>query len=296
MPAVPPIVAPAGFVYVATGERYLREAATAVAQLRRTNPGARVCLIADHAAGPAFWDDLVLFPDPTFSFRDKLAMRLCPYERFLYLDTDTHVVADLGEIFQLLDRFDFAGHQLFEGHDCPLPGIPDAFPEFNGGVLAFKRSPAVSAFFEAWLSNYDAFRALNRDGAAHYSNVSDQKSLRKTLYESSLQIAVLGPEFDFTPAHVDLACGPVRILHGRGDLAAFAPRLNAQLGNRVYHPTLDAVLHGQPSARELRRLWWRTGLQLLRAAGVACTPLALRNALRRSRRVRGAFLTGRFSP
>ncbi len=289
------IVAPAGFVFIATGERYLQEAATAVAQLRRTNPTARVCLITDRPNSPPFWDDVVQFPTPTFSFRDKLAMRFCPYERFLYLDTDTHVVADLSEIFQLLDRFDFAGHQLFEGHDCPLPGIPDAFPEFNGGVLAFKRSPAVTDFFERWLVSYDAFRALNRDGFEHYSNISDQKSLRKTLYESGLHLAVLGPEFDFTPAHVDLACGPVRIFHGRGDLAGFAGRMNAQLGNRAYHPTLDVVLHGQPPASVFRQLWWRTSLQLLRCLGVACTPLVLRNALRRSRRIRSLFLPSRFS-
>jgi hypothetical protein len=291
------IIAPTGFVYIATGERYRREAATAVAQLRRTNPGARVCLVADEPGADKFWDDFVPLPDPSFSFRDKLALRLCPYARFVYLDTDTHPVSDLSEIFALLEHFDFAGHQLFEGHDSPIAGVPDAFPEFQGGVLAFRRSPALEAFFARWLALYDGFRAPGQPDRDAYANVTDQKSLRLALYESALRLAVLGPEFDFTPAHVNFACANVRILHGRGDdFDVFARRINAQLGNRVYHPILDVVLHVHTSPAELRRLWWRTTLQLLRSVGIACTPLGLRDRLRRSPTIRRLFFGGRFAP
>jgi hypothetical protein len=291
------ITAPSGFVYVATGERYLREAAGAAAQLRRTNPGARICLVSDRLTGEKFWDDLVVLPEPSFSFRDKLALRFCPYERFVYLDTDTHVVGDLSEIFQLLERFDLAGHQLFEGHDSPIPGVPDAFPEFQGGVLAFRRSIAVDEFFTRWLAHYDAFRAPGRPDRDAYANVTDQKSLRLALYESGLRLAVLGPEYDFTPAHVNFACASVRILHGRGDdFNAFACRINARLGNRVYHPTLDVVLHAQSTAPEIRRLCWRSTLQVLRGIGVACIPLALRNRLRKNETIRRFFFGGRFAP
>jgi len=291
------LVAPAGFVYIASGDRYLREAAESAAQLRRTNPGARVCLIADRRGEAAFWDDFVPLPDPAFSFRDKLALRLCPYARFVYLDTDTHPLGDLSEIFALLEHFDFAGHQLFEGHDSPIPGVPDAFPEFQGGVLAFRRSAALTAFFARWLELYDAFRAPGRPDRKAYANLTDQKSLRLALYESSLRLAVLGPEYDFTPSHVNFACAGVRLLHSRGDdPARFERRINARLGNRIYHPVLDVVLHGQAGGPELRRLWWRSGLQLLRLAGVACTPLGLRNWLRRNRTIRRLFLGDRLSP
>lgn len=290
-------VAATGFVFIAVGERYLREAAVAVAQLRRTNPGARVCLIANQLGGEKFWDDFIQHPDPEFSFRDKLALRLCPYERFVYLDTDVHVVGDLSEVFQLLEHFDFAGHQLFEGHDSPIPGVPDAFPEFQGGVLAFRHSPSVEVFFTRWYEHYDAFRAPGRPDRNAYANVTDQKSLRLALYESELRLAVLGPEYDFTVAHVNFACAEVRILHGRGgDFEAFALRLNAKLGNRTYHPTLDVVLHQDTSDADLARLWRWSLLQLLRRLAVACTPLGLRNRLRRNKMVHRLFLAGRFKP
>lgn len=253
--------------------------------------------MTERAEGTPFWDDLVLLERPVFGLRDKVAMRLCPYAEFVFLDTDTYVVADLSEVFQLLAHFDFAGHQLFEGHDSPIPGVPDAFPEFNTGVMAFRRSPALEAFFDRWGALYDGFRAPDRPDRDVYANVTDQKSHRLALYESGLRFAVLGPEYNFTPANVNFACATVRILHGRGDnFAPFAARINAQLGGRVYHPTLDVVLQVPTRAPELRRLWFRTSAQLLRQWGVACTPVGLRNWLRRNETVRRIFFGGRFAP
>lgn len=286
-----------GFVLVATGPRYWQEAAVTATHLRRSNPGVRLCVIGDTPTVAPFWDDYVPLPNPVYGFRDKIAMRLCPYARFIYLDTDVHVIAPLDEVFQLLAHFDFAGQQLFEGHDSPITGIPDAFPEFQGGVLAFRHSPAAARFFERWQELYDHYRAPDRADRDVYVNVTDQKSLRQALYESPLRLAVLGPEYNFGPAHVNFACASVRVFHGRGDsFAEFAPRMNAKLGNRIYHPMLDVVLHGEPTTADLWRLWWRTALQLLRRAGVALTPQKLRDWLRRSRSIRQWFLGNRFSP
>jgi hypothetical protein len=288
--------ATAGVVYVATGPAYVQEAREAALRLKKHNPLLPFCLITDHPSEPAFWDELVLICNPAFGFRDKILMGLCPFERFLFLDTDTTPLADISDLFELLLRFDFAGHQLFEGHDCPLPGIPDAFPEFNSGVLGFRHSPALNDFFARWLVNYDAFYALNRDGNYHYSNASDQKSLRQTVYESGLRITILGPEYNFVPHHLNFACSPVRILHSRGwrHLEELSRRLNARLGNRVYVPRLDTVVTNDMAGSELRRLWWMTTLQLLRQAAVALAPRGLRGRLRQNALVRRLFLRNRF--
>lgn len=286
-----------GIAYVATGRRFADEAAQAAAQLRKTNPGLLICLITDQPDyQPVFWDHLVVVTNPHLGFRDKLLMGLCPYERFLYLDTDTFVVGDITEMLGLLKRFDFVGHQLFEGHDRPLPGIPDAFPEFQGGVIGLRRSPATADFFARWLASYDAHYALNCDGHYDYSNASDQKTLRLTVWQTGVSVGVIGPEYDFTPHHLDFACAPVRIIHGRGqaNLVSLERRLNAHLGNRIYVPSLDTVIHNDTLTPELRRLWVMVSLQLLRKVGVCLTPLALRNWLRRSALVRRTFLRNRF--
>lgn len=287
-----------GVVYVATGRRFADEAAEAATQLRSTNPSLKICLITDQPDYlPVFWDDLIFVTHPSHGFRDKILMGLCPYERFLYLDTDTFITGDLSPIFTLLEKFDFAGHQLFEGNDCPLPGVSSAFNEFNGGVLGYRRGPSLDGFFTRWMDHYDRFFALNREGHYHYSNVSDQKSLRLTVYESALRVAVLKPEYNFTPHHVDFACDRVSIIHGRGParLVALEKRLNQKLGNRAYIPRLDVVLHNDTSPGELRRLWLMCTLQLLRHAARALSPLSLRNKFRKNSFIRSLFLRNNFS-
>lgn len=285
-----------GFVYVATGERYRQEAAISAASLRAASPGARICLLTDRADGPPFWDDLVIIERPMFSFRDKIAMWRCPYARFVFLDTDTYVTWDLNDLFVMLRRFDVIGHQLFEGHDVGLPGIPDAFPEFNSGVLGFARSPAVEEFFRRWERTFTKYFELNDGANYHYSNVSDQKSFRQSVWEAGLSIGVLGPEYNFVPHHLNFACAPVRIIHTRSepDRLALASRINRRLGNRVYVPSLDVVLSNDTQGAELRRLWLGATLQLLRAAGRSLVPRFVRDRLRGTQVIRRLFLHNRF--
>ena len=115
--------------------------------------------------------------------------------------------------------------------------------------------------------------------------------------QPDLRIAVLGPEYNLTPHHLVFSCAEVRIIHGRGraNLASLQRRFNAKLGNRVYVPRLDAVIHDDMLAPELRHLWWMTTLQVVRKAGRWLTPLWLRDRLRRSALVRRLFLRNRFT-
>lgn len=288
-----------GFVYVATGELFRREAEVAARQLRATNPAARICLITDMAPAVCFWDDLVLVENPSHDFRDKLRMALCPYDRFVFLDTDTFVAGDLTELFDLLERCDVLGHQLFEGHDYRLQEVPDAFPEFNTGVLGFRRGAGVDRLFARWAELYESYRALNRPGGRYdYANVSDQKSFRVALYQSGLRHAVLGPEFNFIVQHVQFACAAVKILHGRpfSELQRIERIANARLGQRVWVPLLDACVSQQLELGEWAKVAWRASLQVLRGFGRRLLPAGVKNRLRRSAAVRQAFLRNAEDP
>jgi len=283
-----------GVVFVATGRRFVQEAEQAAAQVRKTNPRLKVCLVSDIAHHPLkFWDNLILLKNCQGGFRDKIMMGLCPYRRFFYLDTDAHVFADLSDLWPMLDRFDFVGHQLFEGHDCPLQGIPDAFPEFQGGVLGFRRTAKTTAFFDAWLGNYDKNFRFNLEGKYHYSNVSDQKSLRLTIWNSNLAVGVLGPEYNFTPSHLVFACANVRILHGRSkndEMKKFEKRINAFLGNRAFIPRFDAVVSNNMSLWNLVRLWFAVTNQVVRMLGRHVAPRSLKDLLRGNPLIRRLFL------
>lgn len=287
-----------GFAYVATGELFFREAAEAARHLRAANPAARICLIADQVHGGKFWDDLVLAERPNFDFRDKLLMSLCPYERFVYLDTDTYVAGDLSEMFDLLACYDVIGHQLFEGHDYRIPEVPDAFPEFNGGVLGFRRSPAVEKLFTRWLEIYTGYRARLKEGAWNYSDASDQKGFRMALYESDLRHSVLGPEFDFIVQHLQFACAAVKIYHGRplAELQRIDRLVNARLGQRAWVPILDACVMQSLPPGGWATVAWRAGLQVLRCLGRKLLPGALKDRLRGAGAMRRAFLRNEEAP
>ena len=287
----------AGFVYIATGDkRYLHEAAASAESLRRFHPDARVCLISDIAESPQFWNDLVVLPDSQRGFRDKIAMHRCPYDKYLYLDTDTFITGELNAVFDLLDRFDFCGQQLFEGHDYEIPEVPETFGEFNGGVLGFRRSPATDTFFAEWMRLYDEYAARNRDGSYDYSNVSDQKTLRIALYQSALRIAALPVEFNFTPHFTFPANLAVRVIHGRRDrgFEELTQRMNSRLGPRAYVPSLDAVVTGNMSASELSRTMLGALAQLTRLAARQLLPQRLLEKLRESSWIRRVLLGQHF--
>lgn len=286
-----------GFVYVATGERYVREAAASAATLRSHHRQARICLVTDQPRGPVFWDDLVVLTQPSFGFRDKLEMQRAPYQRCVFLDTDTTVVGSMEALFTILERYDVCGVQLAEGQDYIMDdGIPAAFPEMNSGVIGFRTGENTAAFFGQWAAFYDRFQALNRDGHYHYANVGDQKSLRAALWHSNVRHFSIGAEFNFIPFRLELASLPVAVLHTRATagLDELGRRLNAQLGRRTYVPTLDTVVADAMSGPETRRLLAAALRLWLRALARQVFPRTLRDRLRRLRGLRSWALGNRF--
>ncbi|HRO11160.1 putative nucleotide-diphospho-sugar transferase [Amaricoccus sp.] len=178
-----------GVLFVATGAGYRELAARAAASVARVSPGLPIDLFTDAPfADPAFAEVHLL---EKVWFRSRIdAMARTRFERTLHLDADVLAVADLRDVFELLDRFDVAlAHDQRRNSPAanavwrrPLPG---AFPQFNGGVIAYRRTPEVLAFLAAWAE------ALRASGLKR-----DQPVLRELLWESDLRIATLPPEYN----------------------------------------------------------------------------------------------------
>src|SRR5262245_54850718 len=88
------------FVYVAISEAYVREALQAAAKCRSVVPGCRVLLYTDADVQDPSIDGVLHAhyrgEDP---FLMKIrGMRVVQEERFIFLDTDTWIVADISEI------------------------------------------------------------------------------------------------------------------------------------------------------------------------------------------------------
>jgi hypothetical protein len=199
-----------GFVYAATGERYIDLARHAARTLRAVAPKTIIDLWCDTGIEDETFDRVHLLDRTTH--RPKFeALRRSRFQRTVYLDADTIAVADPSDIFFVLTRFDVAGAHVGRRNNgfCRSGwrrDFPLAFPQINGGVLGIRKSEATDAF----LASVDA--ALAETGAR-----KDQPILRELLFDSDLRIAVLPPEYNCKQLHqiatwTDADAAP-RILH-----------------------------------------------------------------------------------
>jgi len=229
-----------GVIYVATGRRHLDEMLVSVSSLRQQMPGLPVVLFTDQAEIPAgVFDEIRILTNAQHSFVDKIAP-LCesPFEKTLFLDTDTFLCGEVGDLFDLLERFDLAVTHAPFRHDRPF-STPTCFAELNTGVMVYRNTSAVRELFQRWLELYK--QEVGETGKLD----SDQPAFRAAMYQSpQVSLYVLPSEYNLRtvmPAAVGRC--KVRILHGRApDMAAVADRVNASRKIRVILPGVPYLI------------------------------------------------------
>ena len=230
-----------GVVYVAVGSRYVNEAITSARSVRKTNPGLPIHLLTDTPpVDKADWDQIVSIPADMPGSAMKLHMDRAPWERCLFIDTDTLIIDSLDPIFTLLDRFEFAALQHSGGHHYKIPGLPPSFPEYNSGVIAWRRSERTAAFFARWRELYA--QMLEPSGRTW-----DQKSLRVALYESDLRIISLPHGYNLMTYFPAVIERDAVLLHGRNieNLQRLKTRVSQSTEIRAYVPGVGVLRHPQ---------------------------------------------------
>jgi hypothetical protein len=186
-----------GILYIATGEKYVRAAIRAAKTVRKHSPSLGIHLYTDVQNYAGF-----RFEDSPFPFtsagtienphrRSKVDyMSRTPFEHTLYLDTDTALNADISDMFRVLERFDIAIAHAMHRHspNSLVPWrieLPEAFPQYNSGVVLYRKNTAVLQLFEDW--------GYHHKEAGHRH---DQPTLRELLWLSDLRIATLPPEYN----------------------------------------------------------------------------------------------------
>ncbi len=125
------------------------------------------------------------------STRPKLeAISRSRFSKTIILDADLFVLADISDIFDLLDHFDIAlAHDQYRNSSAATTmldeNIPAAFPQFNAGVIAIRKNEQTDNLVKDWEILF------NDSGSA-----KDQPALRQVLYKSDLRIATLPPEYN----------------------------------------------------------------------------------------------------
>lgn len=185
-----------GVLYIAAGVEHIRIALRSAQSVRKTNPHLPIHLFADwqqnkfqfdSEPGPfTSWENI---PDP--HRRSKIDyMAQTPFDKTLYLDTDTQVLCDLNDLFTLLERFDVAlahahKREILIKQKKVMIEVPNAFPQFNSGVFLYKKNARTIRVFKQWRQWFYETKLL-----------TDQNTLREVLWASDLRIATLPPEYN----------------------------------------------------------------------------------------------------
>jgi len=255
---------PRGILYVATGASYLAEARRSAQSVKTLHPELSICVATDQGIAPDAQFDIVLpvanvpaAGDERFLARDRVAyyrkiqpLLESPFERTVFLDSDTWVAAPLDDLFQLLDQFDMLvtpAHVVydykFERDETPFSSVPAAFGYFNTGLFAFRKCPAVDQFLQLWMENYTQHTAQ--------FTVNDQPAFRLTLFQNVVHFHVLPANYNiisWAPFIVP-AGGKIVMLHGRN------PWLQKWIGK----------FDGGPGPTLVGSLHWRTSFVYLGA-------------------------------
>lgn len=180
-----------GVIYVATGPDYRDLAEASARSLRAVEPELAVDLFTEDpdAVAPGLYDAVHRIEDP--HPRSKLdCLGRTRFERTLYLDADTLLLAPLGDLFDILERFELAlAHDVRRATDLIRATIgaptPYAFPQLNAGVVLYRRNPRMLDFLAEWARRF-----------AESGGTRDQPVLKAMLWESDLRFWVLPPEFN----------------------------------------------------------------------------------------------------
>lgn len=178
-----------GVLYIAWGGKHVDVARRSAASVKASNPDL----------GTAIWcaaDDDTSGFDQAFSIPEGLArpkvdlLTETPFEETLYLDNDTIVRADLGSLFDLLEKFEICGAHVQLWHRPRhnkrwRTDVPSAFPEINCGVLLYRSSERVNAFFNDWS------KAFVEAGFS-----VDQVTFRELLWESDIKFYVFPTQYN----------------------------------------------------------------------------------------------------
>ncbi|MHC0053603.1 hypothetical protein [Actibacterium sp. D379-3] len=177
-----------GVIYVAAGADYLDLAERSARSLKARNPGLEVDLFTDQPVAEGLFD--AVHPIPRGVTPKLASLPFSRFDRTLYLDCDTLVLAPFGDLFDVLERFELAvAHDvrrtsalIREGH---AHDTPYAFPQMNAGVMLYRKSPAMARFWADWQRRY-----------AEAGRKRDQITFRDLLWASDLRFYVLPPEFN----------------------------------------------------------------------------------------------------
>ncbi len=209
-----------GYLYIATGDKYMKEAIVSATSLKKLNESANITLVTDKNIDNSLFDEVVIRPVDVKHFKEGLLYKVrhiyrgSPYEKTLFVDTDTYFCDDCQEIFETLDFFDLAvAPDPTDPHKAKYPKtnkVLAACETYNTGVILFKKSSNNELFFQRWLEIYES-KIINQT----VGKENDQTSFIEAWLESNCKMYVLSHAWNARTPFFFTLKDAVKIIHGR---------------------------------------------------------------------------------
>jgi hypothetical protein len=216
-----------GILYVAFGERWRAEARDSIRSLRRVS-ALPVAVVTDTPwQGDPQPDVFVKRHDGGgFGVKPRHIFDATPFERTLFLDTDTRVMQDPAPAFGLLRYYDigvrFGGPQLNEE-----PGLM-FHTQCNSGVILFRRCEQVTQVGQLWLQEYAQGLASHGQGDDP-RGLGDQRYLAIAIAKSRARPVHLAEYMNFALFESIVAYSPLVVVHGhQRDIELIGQEINSR--------------------------------------------------------------------
>ena len=200
-----------GFVYAASGEEYSQLALISARSLREFCPLAQIDFFTDCDVGPNHPFDRVV-PLTRSWFRPKFeALPESRFDRTVYIDADAMVVADISDLFVVLEHHEFCAAPVIRNNrpdNCRIwkTKLPLSVPRYNCGLIGIQNTPKVVQFMR---QAEDIMIAENLD--------HDQSMMRERLFQSDIRVVTLPYEYNCNEiTYIDLLSNEFsapRVLH-----------------------------------------------------------------------------------
>lgn len=209
-----------GYLYVAIGEKFLKEAIISANSLRKIDNNAHITLVTDNKIDATVFNNIIVKPTTINNFREGLLYKVehiynsSPYDKTLFLDTDTYICESCLDLFKLLDFFDLAIAQ--DPTDVNRAKIPESLEQlkasdlYNTGVILFIKNQRNEALFTNWLNIYKSKinqKTVNKE--------NDQTSFIESWLQSESKIYVLSHAWNARTPFFFTLNQSVKIIHGR---------------------------------------------------------------------------------
>lgn len=241
-----------GVFYVAAGQKYIDEACNSAKSLKKIEPSLKITLLSDRELPEQDIFERIILVDEKVTCRNEgLLFKVkhlyfdSPYQKTLFVDTDTYFIDNCSAGFEILKYFDLALVPAPVDTHYPKLASGETIPckPLNTGVILYQKNDANDALFQSWLDTYSQKLSNN-------SNLkqSDQTSFVEALMQSKSRVYPLPLEWNARFCFINSFCEPVKILHGYSrNIEKIARSINTNANSsRVWIPHLKRCIVFKP--------------------------------------------------